>query len=331
MPVSNEKSILLVCSERSGSNLLKAILSQHSDVFVGPPIPLFECFRPIIASYGDLEQDENWRTLINDAAELIAVNHQPLPCSVTRDQLLATTTGYTRGWATLVRATYGIIAQSQRARIFGYKYSTNMHDLGLFMDEMRFSHIVYQVRDPRDVVLSTVKTGFVDEAPDEVARRWQAAQGHAAKALATHPGEVLVQRYEDLLSDPKGTLQRLWSYLELADCEEALAFHAERANREIAERSHAWANVARPLIRKNYRKFYREWNFADVRGVESVVAPEMERYGYMAASRWRFLGKGRKVEKRVLTDAENEFFRPQSEKWEEINRKARARQEKSAC
>ncbi|MCP5200986.1 MAG: sulfotransferase [Gammaproteobacteria bacterium] len=332
-PMLGEKqeSVLVICSERSGSNLLKAILSQHPDIFIGPPIPLFECFRPIIDSYGDLGHDDNWLELIDDVVDLIAVNHQPLPCRVTRDQIIAATASGPRSWAELVRATYRIIAQSQGARMFGYKYSTNMQDLALFMAEMDFSHVIYQVRDPRDVVLSTVKTGFVDETPEEVARRWQLAQEHAGKALEAHPHGVLVQRYEDLLSDPKGTLGRIWSYLGVADCKQALTFHTERANREIAQRSHAWANVARPLMRRNYGKFYREWNLREVRGVEGVVASEMRRFGYKAASGWRFLGKSRKLEKRVLTAAENEFFRPQSEKWEEINRKARARREKSAC
>lgn len=331
MPSVEAKSILVVCSERSGSNLIKAILSQHPQVFVGPPIPLFECFRPIIDSYGDLSSNTCWNELIDDVIDLVAVNHQPLPCVVTREAVLEAAALDTRGWAAVVRAVYGIIARSQGAEILGYKYSTNMHDLAPFMSEMRFSHVVYQVRDPRDVVLSTMNTGFVDESPDDIARRWQSAQEHARRALVASGNAMHFQRYEDLLAKPRRTLDKLWAYLELPPCEEALAFHAARISREMANRSHAWANVARPLMRKNYRKFYKEWNINDVRGIEAIVETEMKWCGYKPANRFLFHSRVRRPVKRDLSESDYEFFRPQADKWEEINRKARARLDRTAC
>jgi len=331
MPGDRNKSVLVICSERSGSNLLKAILSEHPSVFVGPPIPLFECFRPIIEAYGDLSVEENWSELIGDVVDLIAVNHQPLPCTITREEMFEATEPYSRGWAAVVRAAYTVIARSQNAEIFGCKFSTNMQDLACFMGEMDFSHVIYQVRDPRDVVLSTMKTGFVDESPETIVRRWQSSQQHARSALAAHQGNVLIQRYEDLLASPRQALERIWSYLELPRCEEALAFHAAKVNQEIATRSHAWANVGKPLMRRNYHKFYKEWNVKDVRVIESIVAPEMRLFDYKQARRFLFRSTSRRPEKRVLSDAENEFFRPQAEKWEEIKRRAQARMEKTAC
>ncbi len=320
-------SVLIVCSERSGSNLLKAILSQHPRIFVGPPIPLFECFRPIIDSYGELGDEANWHELVRDAVDLVAVNHQPLPCSVDYDTVLAETAGQPRGWATLVRAVYRIIARSKGAPVYGYKYSTNMHDLAEFMHEMAFSHVVYQVRDPRDVVLSTMKTGFVDEAPGAIAQRWRTAQELADAAASAHPGGALVQRYEDLVARPQRTLERLWDYLGVERCDEALAFHVDRLNQDIAVRSHAWANIGRPLMRRNYNKFYKEWNAQGVREIEQMLVEPMTRFGYRKSVRWFFRSRTREPETRVLREEENEFFRPQSEKWDEINRRARARME----
>ena len=327
MKTTTCSSVAIVCSERSGSNLLKAMLSQHRRVFVGPPIPLFECFRPIMAGYGDLAVDANWEELINDATDLVSVNHQPLPCTVSVNQVRSWAGSETRNWATIVRAVYSAIAGSQNADIFGYKYSTNMQDLGLFLREMQFSHVIYQVRDPRDVALSTMQTGFVKETPEQIVERWRTAQGYAQSALAEFTGPVLTQRYEDLIAAPHKTLQRIWNFLNIAPFRAALDFHANPVNQNIAEKSHAWANLAKPLMRRNSKRFYREWNVDDVRALERLVGPEMKRFGYRKCSALFFRSRYRNPETRVLDEKEYEFIRPQSEKWDELNRKAKARME----
>jgi hypothetical protein len=321
----NDRSILIVCSERSGSNLLKAMLNRHPEIFIGPPIPLFECFRPLISSYDDLSEAANWEELLRDAIDLISLNHQPLPCAIDLDSLRAEIASAERGWAALIRGVYRIIAASQGCPIYGYKYSTNMQDLDAFLAALPFSHVIYQVRDPRDVILSEIKSGFVDETPVAIARRWATAQADARAALEARGAKVLTQSYESLVSSPHATLARLWEFLGVAPCPDALAFHADEGNQRAADRTHVWANLARPLMRRNYRKFYREWNHAEVSEIERLIGSELVRAGYKRS--WRILYRSRHARPTpvALGDSDWNYVKPQLEKWAALRDKAAAR------
>ena len=74
------QAIFIVGEQRSGSNLLRLMLSQAGIAAPHPP-HLLSRMLPLVPSYGDLSNDDCWRQLVNDACELVERN--PVPWSGT--------------------------------------------------------------------------------------------------------------------------------------------------------------------------------------------------------------------------------------------------------
>ncbi len=301
------------------------MLNQHPSVYIGPPIPLFECFAPIIHTYGDLDDDSVWAEVIDDAIDLVSNNHQPIPVEIDAAQLRSSLVHMTRGWASLVQGVYQYLADRMNATTMGYKYSTNMSNLSKFLDAMDFTHVIYQVRDPRDVVISTIEAGFNTKKPVEIAADWQSAQNYIEAVLANSPLKVHRLQYENLLQAPGETLATIWQFLDVPDPGNVDQFYLDPANRDASEKSHMWANLGKPLIRENTARYYRQWNYLAVRRIEREVKTGLARFHYRPARFWRFKSFFNRPRRRTLTDSDRLFVQDQQEVWGRITRKAETR------
>ena len=63
------KRIFLICTERSGSNLITQIFNNHSKCCGTSPNHLYRFFLPIIHKYPDLKNNINWQKAIDDVVK----------------------------------------------------------------------------------------------------------------------------------------------------------------------------------------------------------------------------------------------------------------------
>jgi hypothetical protein len=138
----------------------------------------------------------------------------------------------------------------------------------LIMEALPESCMILLVRDPRDVVASSVdafkeggwgqqvlqKTGpdaTADHTPNErvemVAGKYLRSVGKSKEAYEAHPGPKTIVKYEELRGDPLGTMQRICEDLGMETGEGELA-------RVVEE--HSWENI--PDEKKGEGKFYRK-------------------------------------------------------------------------
>jgi hypothetical protein len=144
----------------------------------------------------------------------------------------------------------------------------------LLMEVLPESRMVLLVRDPRDVVASSIdsrKEGSwryqrrqragdtrVEEAAEKIikeadqfvrnrAEGYVQAIGNAKEAYDAHAGRKVLIRYEELRADALGTMKHLYSELEIAVDEGELARAVEK---------HSWENI--PEEQKGEGKFYRK-------------------------------------------------------------------------
>jgi Sulfotransferase family len=169
----------------------------------------------------------------------------------------------------------------------------------LLMEALPESRMIFLIRDPRDVVSSTLdgarkgnwlyerkdkggwkRDALPDENPDAFTRRWanvyMQQAGNAKKAYDAHRGPKVMIRYEDLRADTLGTLRRIYSTLSIPVNEVELARAVEK---------HSWENI--PEKKKGGGKFYRKatpggWREdltpKQIKQVERITAPLLEEY-----------------------------------------------------
>jgi Sulfotransferase domain len=160
------------------------------------------------------------------------------------------------------------------------------------MEALPESRMVLLVRDPRDVVASSLDAtrkeswqkwgdsggrSLSDERPEAVARRsakkYLRNMENARRAFDTHAGPKAVVLYEELRSDTLGAMRRLYSCLGIEVGEKELERAVER---------HAWEAI--PEDMKGQGKFYRKaspggWREdltpRQAKIVEDITAPVM--------------------------------------------------------
>ncbi len=307
-----KKNILFISHDRSGSNLVRSILSQHPQIYIVPPLPLFEQLYWWMDAYGDLEDDANWQEFLQDLVDLTNANHHALPQPVDFDAVQQAAAAGARTLGAATQAVYALQVASQEVPVGGIKFGANQALLEPFFQQTSFSHVVFNYRDPRDVALSTFKAGVSPLTTAEFCDCW--LQWHRTiRQLVSEQGIPMIEtRYEDLLTDPKQTLDRVWQFLEVPSYEGALDFHKKDEQIQAAKTSHMWQNLSRPLMRNNFNKFYSEWNPFAVRGMERVLGRGLEEFGYQSAKLWRFRSLWRRPTVRVAAREDNDFHSAQT-------------------
>jgi hypothetical protein len=141
----------------------------------------------------------------------------------------------------------------------------------LLMEALPESRMILLVRDPRDVVASTLdarreggwnyerhkdrrqREGTQPPEKDSLnyaerrARKYLQGMGNAKLAYDAHNGPKVMVRYEELRADALGTMKRVYSTLGVPVNEEELARVVEK---------HSWENI--PEEKKGEGKFYRK-------------------------------------------------------------------------
>ncbi len=180
----------------------------------------------------------------------------------------------------------------------------------LMMEALPESRMVFLVRDPRDVVASSMdarseggwnyerhKEQYLkgrqvtsDQDPDAFAKkrakRYVETMGKAKEAYDAHKGPKTLVRYEELRADTLGTMKRMYS---------TLGIKVDEANLAGAVKKHSWENI--PAEEKGEGKFYRKatpggWSEdltpEQAETVEKITAPFLSEYyaeGRLSSSR----------------------------------------------
>lgn len=270
----------LMCSERSGSNLLLRMLDAHPEICGPPPTHLIRLLAENLFRYGDLQDEENWLRLLGDAADIMATK---LGCWATDWPFEKLAAEVPRGDpGALVRHIYAGEALAQGKRRVFIKENHLYRFLPFVQQAFPGWRIVFQVRDPRDMCLSWKRSPILRGDVVRAAGIWREDQtrGRLILGCLGPARRIHFLAYEDLVTDPAGELAAICGFLDVAWSQRMLDYHRQETGPDRAPLTDDWKNLRRPVMATNFGKYRQGLSRTELAYVETVCREPMTWFGY---------------------------------------------------
>jgi len=277
---SRNTPIFIVGAPRSGTTLLQYMLRSHPRISVPTGeshfiVPLCENAR----AFGNLSQLENVRRLLQEmyrrSAEFMDTDLHGIRFDV--ESLAAQL--WKEGRHTPPTIISGLFEKNARGEgkwRWGDKTPYYVLHLPKIIEWFPRAQIIHLIRDGRDCSLSLINRARDFDVYNvyEAAKYWQ----HFVLAGRTHgrllsPETYVEIRYEDLLSDPRGTLTRICDFLGEQYSDSLVNFNK-------AKQAGKTPLLQRPVQPDNAGKWRSEMSQASIRIFESVAGDTLAQLGY---------------------------------------------------
>ena len=271
--------VFLICTERSGSNFITSVMNGHTKVSGPPPSHIFRLFGLNCQNYHPSENDDNWQAFLSDFKEATKNMLGDWDSKINIDQLNKSCPNKTIAEA--LDYLYQLERKPQECISFvkeNYTYSIISFILANWPD----AKFVYQVRDPRDVAASWLKTSTMPGGVKTAIDNWKKDQIETLNIfgqLQSSKRAILV-RYEDMISDTEKICLKLCEYIGVKYEESMLEFYNDERTCRNAARIPAWDNLAKPVMKDNSGNYKKTLSTADIRYIELMCGSQMKVFGY---------------------------------------------------
>ena len=271
--------VFIIGTERSGSNLLRLILNSHPDIYIPHPPHIMKDLGPLERFYGDLNDDRNFRRLVDDAAKLIELHF--FPWEIKPDRALAFERAAARNLYCVKAAFYEQYRGFKGVKRWGCKSTFMVHYAGSARKYSPGAKFIHLVRDGRDVAVSARDSVFNSFHPYYVARLWSLQQRQASELASTlGKEEFMTLRYEDLILDPERAVKSVCRFLGEDYVPDMMSYFETAESKQLAGCLASWENCSRPVLAGNSGKYKTKLSSGDIKLFETVSFAELEYFGY---------------------------------------------------
>lgn len=200
---------------RSGTTLLASILNAHSQVAVSPETDYFTLVWKPLARHDGFRHWEKVEEVLRAFFKVPDVKLLDLPF----EQLLG---GYRDHWKAgrldhrvILTELLSLYAEQRGKTIWAEKTPDHFMYIPIIKWLFPEARIVAIVRDPRDVHASLAKLPWNRGNALNHALQWRGYQSLARQFRARYDGSFVDVRFEDLISNPTGTVRALCDRLDL--------------------------------------------------------------------------------------------------------------------
>lgn len=270
--------ILIVGTERSGSNLLRLILNAHSRIVVPHPPHVMRYFTPLLPAYGDLADEAKLRRLAVDVARLVDNHIYRWDHPVDPERLV-----HEAAPRDLLGLYFAMMEQAREAAgkaRWGCKSTFMVHHIAEVVAARPGARFLFLVRDVRDVAASARRSVFSTFHPYFTAQLWQEEQARGLEAMERWPQAVLHVAYERLVARPEEVIREICTFLG-EQFEPAMLRPSETPEaRKSASLSESWAKTGEPINDASIARFRKDLTDREIALVEWVASAEMAALGY---------------------------------------------------
>lgn len=282
--------IFLMCSERSGSNLIIKLLDAHSSI-CGPSTK--HLINPVVRNlfrYEPLDEPKNWSALLVDIHRLMNVGFSVWRKSFSLNELeeLAPVGNV----ASLLRNIFNEEAVANGKQHVFIKENHVYEFFPFLLINYPESRYVYQTRDPRDMALSWKNSPDHPGGIVHAALQWKKDQQNSLKNYneLKKLNKAYFVKYEDLISDPMRYTNELVSFFGLESETCHMNFHKQDLTQQNAALHGGWRNLSREVLSDNKKKYVKELPEYEVKVIEKICYFEMKHLGYEPDFSMRELG-----------------------------------------
>lgn len=273
------QAIQFIGTQRSGSNLLRVMIDQFPEVFGPHPPHILITFYPLLKYYGNIEEDANFKKLINDVCRQVELNPVKWPgAGLNREKIFKRCRRKTL-LEIFIQLNEFECAESGK-RIWTCKSMESLYLLDKFREEGFEPLYLFLYRDGRDVALSFKKAIVGEKHIYNIALKWKADQEACLRELEKlDPSRYIKVKYEDFISASDVVIKEICSrtgmtYKNVDD------FYKSDESKRTAEGGKMWENVTKPVMKDNYGKFLKELSAADILIFEQVAGDTLTKLGY---------------------------------------------------
>ena len=264
-------------SERSGTNLLRTLLGNHS-MLEAPVAPhFFDAWRTTLRPYGDLRIPENAAQLMDDMLEY--ANHPFNNWGLELNVASAIQEHAPRSFWEVFDLLY--LAKAAMHNKPGYACKGNHIFNHAFHVKAAWPNakFIYLFRDPRDHCASWKKKPMFLKTVWDSVLKWEREQLQCLELVKSHGIDMHFVSYEDLIAETPKIMAGALGHCGLP-IEEACFQTDELKNRDTAKRLVYWENLDKPIMRDNMRKYGKELTPDEIRLVETRAGALMDELGY---------------------------------------------------
>ena len=272
--------VLILGSERSGTNLLRALLSAHSKIASPPPAGFVDPLVDIQARYSLNGQASRLTELIKDVITLTKTHHNPwdvdLDLGVIKSRLK------NDSLYDVFRVVNEIYAEEFGCRCWCSKEPGLFKNIKAFADHLPDSKFVYLIRDGRDVSASMLQGHLHQFHVYFAALNWVLVQRFCLDALADKnlSERIYPLKYESLIEDPGHEMQKLMRFIGFEFESTQLEYYKNKDVLKHSKKSQFWKNLAQPINKNNKGGYKKNLGAKNIEIFESVAWKEMEALGY---------------------------------------------------
>lgn len=272
-------------SVRSGTTLLRVMLHSHPDIAIPREIHLtLGAFRRR-HRIGDLRKDKNRAAL---ADWLIGSGNGFDRLLLEEDEARSTLMAAHPTIGSFVGTLLQLYAARHGTDRFGEKRPMNVNAFPALVAMFPDLQFVDMVRDPRAVIASVRKLGWLDEwhggsVPKALDAWVRAVRAGIRIESRYRTDQYLRLRYEDLLASPEATLLRLCRFASLDEEQLQRMLRFNETDHEIPpemrERYHPLIDT--PLTRESSERWRDVLSEHEIAFIERTARTEMARFGYV--------------------------------------------------
>jgi len=282
MPIIlEERPIIMIGAERSGTTLVMAMLGCHKRIAVPEVVWYYSRFYPYLHTYGDLSNDENFRTL---ASEMIFGLKTPFwgmnvnPRTIV-DEIIAEVKE--KSFAGMYCAMHERYAHEKGNKPrWGEKTPYNLFFIGPILDDFPNAQFIFITRDGRDASIDYLESSFGPTNIFCAGEIWKMCQNEVKPWREKLSSDQWFDiKYEELVKDPRQVLQDTCAFLGEDFDENMLDFYKSDIAKERGA-THDHKPLGHP-VSDQYIGIYKELlSIRDQRIFAYVAGKELVEAGY---------------------------------------------------